>query len=200
MQLLKITTTPMKYELETTPARLEYKQDFLPHANTHTTPSELKIKTKPAELRLDTYEARKSLGFATIRDRVRMAAEKSLSIFAQNIRRTVEEGKQMAKIEDGVTIGQIIRDKMLQQPQIYTAFLPSTGADISWEPPHISVENTAGSVEFDWQIEPLKLQYIPGSVEMRIIEYAHVDIEYLGSPMYIPPSADPNYEESSDAV
>ena len=103
----------------------------------------------------------------------------------------------MARIEDGMTIGQIIRQKMLEQPETFTAFLPSGGADISWEPNQIEMEYEKGKVNYDWQIKSNVMSYVPGSVRMQIIQYGKVEVEYLGTPMYIPPSSDPHYEEPS---
>lgn len=195
MQLLQITTTPMKYELVIEPARLEYQQDFMPRAKVETTDSELKIRTSPTVLRLDTYEARRSLGFATVGDRIRQAAQKGGSSIRKYTTEAKEMGKEMSNIHEDVTIAQIIRQKMLEQPEMYTAFLPSAGAEISWEPGSISLNYRPQQTDYDWQIKDNPLVYIPGSIRVKIVEFAKVNIEYLGSPMYIPPSADPNYEE-----
>ena len=195
MQLLQITTTPMKYELVIEPARLEYQQDFMPRAKVETTDSELKIRTSPTVLRLDTYEARRSLGFATAGDRIRHAAQKGRSSIREYTTEAKEMGKEMSNIHEDVTIAQIIRQKMLEQPEMYTAFLPSAGAEISWEPGSISLNYRPQQTDYDWQIKDNSLVDIPGSISVKIVEFAKVNIEYLGSPMYIPPSADPNYEE-----
>lgn len=199
MQLLQITVTPMQYELEIEQARLEYKQDFLPRANVQTTPGQFEIQTKPAQVRLDTYNARRSIGFARVGDRISEAAQKGSKHLAQYTRENVDMGKQMANIEDGVTIGQLIRQKMIDggRSQSYTAFLPSQGPGISWEPPNIRMGYEPGNTNYDWKIKSNVLSYVPGSVRVRITQFASVDVEYLGSPMYFPPSAAPNYEEKS---
>lgn len=195
--LLEITTTPTKYELQIEHARLEYNQEFIPRAKVETTQPEVRIQTKPTELRLDTYEARRSLGFAKVADIVQDGTEKCQKNFEQYVQTTVQEGKQMAAIEEGMTINQIISQRMLNRSQLetYTAFLPSTGAAISWEPGQIRLDAHKGELNYDWQIKSNILSYVPGSVRMKILERGGVDIEYVGSPIYIPKSADPNYEE-----
>ena len=35
------------------------------------------------------------------------------------------------------------------------------------------------------------LEFIPGDIEMNITQYPDVVIEYIGGPIYVPPSADP---------
>jgi len=195
MQLLQITSTPMRYELQVENAKLEYQQDVTPSAKVETTPSELTIHSKSVEVRIDTYQARKSLGILKIGDSIKQCAQKGMEHINDQTREYVEIGKAMGNIQDGTTIGDIVRQKMLQQPEMYTAFLPSGGADISWSPAELDVNYRPGDVNYDWQIKDTDYNYRAGSVHMKIVEYAHVDIEYLGGPMYVPPSADPEYEE-----
>jgi len=198
MQLLKITTTPMKYELEIEPSRLEYVNDYIPSADVSRDPSELKIETENTSVRIDTYEARKSLGLLNSADQMRQRAETARTAVSQKTREHVEIGAQMAKIEDGVTIPQIMRQKMQQtlQRSSVTVFIPSTGADLTWDPPRIDVEYTKGELNYDWNELQSSMRYIPGSVRIKIVEYASINVEYLGGPMYVPPSADPNQEET----
>lgn len=195
MQLLHITTTPMKYELEVEHARLEYQQNFIPRANVRTTPQEMKLDSQRASLRLDTYEARKSLGYAQVGDRIRQAAERGKNQISQFTRNSVETGEELAKIEEGVTIAQLVRQRMLEQPQSYTMFLPSSGPEISYQPGFLTTEWQPGDLNYDWQIQKPPVTYIPGSVRMKILEYAKVEIEYVGKPIYCPPSSAPDYEE-----
>ncbi len=68
-------------------------------------------------------------------------------------------------------------------------------ADISFTPAQLDMNYTPADVSLDWQINENTLSFQAGSVHMKIVEYAHVDIEYLGGPMYVPPSADPNKKE-----
>lgn len=103
----------------------------------------------------------------------------------------------MAKIEDGVTIGQLINQKMMVQPTTVTAFLPSGNMSIMWDPPKTDIQYEEGSNEVDWDINPNTISYVPGSVKLHITQFASVDVEYLGAPMYVPPSASPDYQEKS---
>ena len=38
-----------------------------------------------------------------------------------------------------------------------------------------------------------EMKFTPGDIELIIKEYARVELNYIGSPVYVPPSADPNY-------
>ena len=41
------------------------------------------------------------------------------------------------------------------------------------------------------------MNYIPGKFNFSITQYPEVKIEYLGEPVYVPKSADPNYDEEA---
>lgn len=192
-QLLKITTTPMQYRINIEPARLEMKQEFIPSAEVKINRSEVRLNSDRAELHLDTYEARKSLGMVHVSDLIAQNAQKGVQSLSDKIREYVTDGEQMAKIEEGVTIAQIARQKMLQQPQLQTTFLPSTSAQVTYKPGHLETDWTDSNVSYDWKEMRNVLNYIPGQIRMEILEYAKVDIEYVGSPMYVPPSAAPDY-------
>ena len=195
-QLIKITTIPTKYELEIEPARLEYVNHHLPSAEVSRTPSELSIKAENTSVRIDTYEARKSLEHLNIGDMIRKRAELCKEHFQQKVREYVEEGAEMARIEDGVTIPEIMRRRFNTTPDSVTVFIPKSGASLSWEPPKLDIEYEPSRLKYDWDNHETYFRYIPGSVRLKIIELGRVDVEYLGTPMYIPPSADPNRKDN----
>ncbi len=194
MQLLKITTTPLQYELEVEHARLEHNtaQD-VPRADVQTQPMELSIDTKNTEVHIDTYEARKSIGLSNTKDSLTIRAQKAQQSVDEATRNYVELGKQLSNTADGVTIGKIVKQKMIEQPEMYTAFLPNASAEISWEPSSVSYDFKPQESNYNWQLSENQFNYIPGSVKMTILQKASVEIEYLGGPQYVPKSASPDY-------
>lgn len=195
--LLQISVTPARYELEIERARLEYKQDFQPRAEVNTTAPALKIETKRDELHLDTYEARKSLGITNSVDSIRQAADRGRESVLRAIGESGRMGEQLSKIYEGMTIADVINQKISQMRETFTAFLPSGGADISWEPGNIRMDYQKGNTKYNWKIKSNEMSYVPGSVRLRVIEQCKVDIKYVGGPLYFPPSAAPDYKKSS---
>lgn len=196
-QLLRITSNPIKYELEIEHARLEYNNVLMPAAQVHTQRQELKIDTENAQMHVDTYEARKSLGLMKTGDQIKMAADSARAALQKKMREYIEDGQAMGAIENGTTIAQIAGQKMLKQPTTVTVFLPSAGAEITWTPHEVKISFDEGKLDYDWDKTRWSMNYIPGEVRMKILQYPSVELEYLGGPMYIPPSADPNYEEKT---
>jgi hypothetical protein len=127
-------------------------------------------------------------------DTSRMNAEKGKESISKTTRVYVEIGNDMTRINEGVTIADIFAQKVLgEQPVLFTAFLPSTGAQISWIPHEISTDFSDAEVKFDWEIMRNIMNYVPGSVRMTILQLPSVEIEYIGRHLYFPPSADPEY-------
>lgn len=44
-------------------------------------------------------------------------------------------------------------------------------------------------LNFDLRVDQGRVEFIPGSIEMTINQYPEVNIEYVGDPIYVPPSA-----------
>ena len=73
-------------------------------------------------------------------------------------------------------------------------FLPSTGPDIEWEDGTMQIRYEMDKLNFDWKIENNEFQFTPGDIEISVAQQPSVTIKYVGGPMYVPPSADPNYQ------
>jgi len=190
-QLLRITTTPFKYEFEAEHPRLEIKQQN-PTADIDTKPAKLDIvNIKDTSVNIDTYQARKSLGVMNVYDFRAQYADKSYRDLTRKIGEYVDIGDQMSQIQDGVTVGEIYRNKMLESAnyQLYMAYLPSGGADLSWNSAQVDLDYEAGDIGIDWDVSANEFNFIPGSIRMKVTQLASVNIEYIGGPLYFPPSA-----------
>jgi hypothetical protein len=197
MQLIKITNIPMEYKISIEPARLEMKQAQNARQNMTKDPSQLSIQSRNIEVRLDSTEMRASLNHRNPGDFARYYGGQGRQTAYENIGERVQFGNQIAQIQDGVTISAVVRQKMLEQPTTYTTFIPSAGIDMSWQPQELHLDYEPASLNFDWQIMRNTMDFVPGKYQMDILQYPKVQIEYLGEPTYVPPSANPNYEEQS---
>ena len=196
MQVIEIKTTPGKYELEVTPAKLEYDNDTVRDMHVQTTPSTLKIDAKNTSVKIDSYESRKSIGLMTMGDRISYEANRGKQNAAEKTRKYVNIGQQMSNIHEGANIPSIIAQKRLAEtnPQLVTAFFPSVGPNISWEPNELNMDYKPAEVDINWQELDRSMTYIAGSVKFNVVQRASVDIEYVGGPNYFPKSSAPDAE------
>ena len=64
---------------------------------------------------------------------------------------------------------------------------------MAWILPNMTIQYEMDKLNFDWKINKTGFEFIPGSIEFSITQQPDVLIEYVGDPLYVPPSANPNY-------
>ena len=195
MQLINITSTPIEYKINIEAARLEMKQSDNPRYQMEQNQGRMNIDAKNIQVRLDFTRLRESLNLRDPGAFARYYGSQGRQTAYENIGERVQFGNQISQIQDGVSISQIVQQKAIQQPTTYTTFIPSAGWDISWQPQELNLDYQPTEMNFDWQVQKNVMEYVPGKYQMDILQYPKIEIEYLGTPTYVPPSSDPNYEE-----
>lgn len=190
-QLLKITTIPIEYELKVSNAKLERKNGT---AEMEITRDEggMKIRSRPIQLRLDTYEARNSV-VPTTKTSISQAAEKGRQAAYEATAQFAKEGQMLLKTKIGEG-GEALKAMFEQRVALPTGefqmdFIPKGGANIEWEEASLSIRYDMDKLNFDMKIDKGDVKFIPGTIELMISQYPDVKIEYIGEPIYIPPSA-----------
>ena len=174
MNVLKITSTPIKLSMTSQRARLESRLPD-PEVGIIRNPGKLNMKSDHIKVDIDTSRSRDSLGFKTARGLMKDAASAGLKAASDATAQYSRVGNQMMQIQDGVTI----------------AFIPSVGPDISWEPADLSIDFAPAKLAFDPQVQEPAARYVPGELSVNVEQYPKVEIEYMGDPIYVPPSANP---------
>lgn len=100
MNVLKITTTPIKLSMSSQKARLESHLPE-PELGIIRTPSRLNMKSENIKVNIDTSAARDSLGFKTARSLNRDAAVFGKQAAADATGRYAQMGNQMMQIQKG---------------------------------------------------------------------------------------------------
>lgn len=193
-QLLKITTVPVQYELKINNARLEYSRSNAQVEISHSD-GEFTIKSRPVKLNLDTYEARNSVT-PTLRQSISNAAQKGQEMAYSASATFAREGQLMlkAKIGDDV-LNEIFRQRsQLPTGDFQLGFIPNAPVDIQYQAPDLTIRYEMDKLNFDLKMEQGNFKFIPGDIQLSITQQPDVLIEYIGGPLYVPPSADPNYE------
>ncbi len=198
--LLEIKTIPMSFEMKINRARLEL-------ATTDATfevsrdKGGLQMQMKPAKIKIDTVEARYSAGLKSAMHLISDVAKKGVQAAYEATATYAREGNLMLDINimDN-PIPEIAMKKFISDVSFNIGFIPSTGPDISWDTGGISMSFAMDKLDFDWNIERPQIEFIPGSIEFIISEYPSVEIKYIGTPIFVPPSANPNYKEIDTLV
>lgn len=190
MQLLRISSIPMKVELNIEKPQFEYEKSR-PEIRIETQSAKLNKRSSITKMTLDTYEARKSLGQSGPVDASREAAARGRQIASEAASAYSEMGRQMMEIQKGGSIADLLYQRLLMQPETEVVYLPAVPGHIEWIPAELDLEYEPGILEISFQQQKIEGHYQPGKVGLEVAQYNRLEIEYLGGPIYVPASSDP---------
>ena len=192
--LIEIQTIPIEIQMKVTNARLEYARGTA-QMEVSRDKGGLQIRSQPIRVNIDTFEARSSV-MPTTAQNIQQGAQKGMQAAYQATGILAREGRMMmeAKIGESV-IPELARQATLQQPvQLNVQFLPSAAPDISWDGGEMNIRYEMDKLNFDWRMEQMNFTFVPGDIEFTMTQRPDVVIKYVGGPLYVPPSSDPDYE------
>ncbi len=194
-QLLQITTIPIKYELKIQNASLQY-QNGTAELEISRDKGGMTIKSRPIKLHMDTYEARNSV-VPTTKTSIEQRAQSGRQAAYEATANYASEGQLLLKAKIGAgseTLNQIFAERTATGTgQMEMDYLPKTGPDIEWEAPELSISYEMDKLNFDAKINKGEIKFIPGDIELSISQYPDIEIQYVGGPLYVPPSAEARF-------
>lgn len=192
--LIEIKTVPIELQMKVTPAHLEYSRGTA-QVEIRRDQGGLSIRSQPIQVNIDTFEARNSVVPTTMRSIEQQAQRGNQSIYEATAT-IAREGKMMMEAKPGEdVIPQLARQQTLGQlSQVNINFIPTTDANISWSGGDIQVQYQMDKLNFDWHMQDMSFTFVPSDIEISVTQQPDVIIKYVGGPLYVPPSSDPNYE------
>ena len=193
-QLLKITSVPIAFELKVNNAKLQYSNSTA-DLEMSRDKGGLTIKSSPIKINIDTFEARNSVT-PTTAESIKQTSQKGRSAAYEATAQIASEGQILlsGKLGDSA-LTQIIKSRNDMSPDPFGLdFIPKAPPDIEWSKPDLTIQYEMDKLNFDWKIGGGNFEFIPGNIELSITQRPDLIIEYVGGPIYVPPSADPNYE------
>lgn len=193
--LIEISTIPIELNLKVTPPRLEQVRSTV-EMEISRDEGGLNIKSRPIRLNIDTFEAQNSV-CPTLASTIRQAADAGQQAAYEATATYARQGQLLlnAKIGEEL-ITQFAEEAQMKdvKTNVGIQFLPSTGPKISWDKGEIQIRYEMDKLNFDWRVNNGDYNFIPGDIEISVATRPDVIIKYIGGPLYVPPSADPNYE------
>ena len=193
--LIEITTVPIQIEMKTTNAKLEYARGTA-EMEIHRDNGSLQIKSRPIKVNIDTFEARNSLS-PTLARYLEQSAQKGKQAAYQATATYARQGQLLLETQVGQElVTQFAEDAMMKdvKTNVGLDFLPKGGAEITWDPGELNIRYEMDKLNINWRMGDGSFEFTPGDIEFTVTQRPDVVIKYLGGPIYVPPSADPNYE------
>jgi len=194
--LIEIKTVPIEIKMTTKHAQLEYTRGTAEMEVSRDNKGGLNIKSRPIKLKMDTFEARNSIRPTAMRS-IEQAAQKGQQAAYEATATYARQGKLLLNAKVGQELvtqfaqEAVTRDINLN-PQL--DFLPKGGVNIQWEEGEMEIRYEMDKMNFDWKIDKGEFKFTPGDIEISVEQQPDVIIKYVGGPLYVPRSADPNYK------
>ncbi len=192
--LIEITTVPIQIEMKTTHAKLEYARGTAEMEIT-SEKNGLSIKSRPIKVNIDTYEARNSLT-PTLARYLEQGAQKGQQAAYEATATYARQGQLLLETRVGEElVTQFAEEAMMKdvKTNVGLDFLPKTGPEITWDPGELNIRYEMDKLAIDWKLNEGSFEFTPGNIEFTIAQRPDVVIKYIGGPVYVPPSSDPNY-------
>lgn len=191
-RLIEIKTVPIELEMKVNHARLDYKRSTV-DLEISRDQGGLQIRSKPIKVNIDTFEARNSVSPTAMRS-IEQAAQRGQQKVYDTTATYARRGDLLLEAKIGE---QLISQFAMESQQVNTDFamkwLPTTGPDISWDGGELSIRYEMDKLNFDWRMDNGNVEFIPGNIEFTVTQQPDVIIKYIGGPVYVPPSVDPDY-------
>ena len=188
--LIEIKTIPIEIQVKTKAASLEYTRGT---AEMEISRSEdgVDIKSRPVRVRLDSYEFRKGGGS------VAPVTQNDMSVASQDSRRAAWQATSVSGSGFGGALqltADVGRDPEDAATQSFTDLLPTGDAIDLGQIDGMEIRYEMDKLNFDWKIEKGEFKFTPGDIEITVEQRPQVVVKYVGGPIYVPPSSNPNYE------
>lgn len=197
MPLIEIETVPIEMEIKVSPAQLKAVRGTADLEITRDKGG-MRIKSQPIKVKLDTYEARSSFYIpASNGQSVERYAQKGQQAAYEATATYAQQGELLLEAKVGQElITQFAADAMSKgtYSDVGIDFVPHTGPKVDWDPGAMKIHFEMDKLNFDWRISQSHFEFVPGDIEISITQNPDVIIKYVGGPLYVPPSSDPNYE------
>ena len=212
--LLEITSVPIVLEYKTSSARIQRAESRATVELSKKNEGGIRMRSRPIRMNMDTVEsssARKRMPAAVPPDKrvARTASQPSANIASSPpMRREAASGGNAAtysataqvldngRIQVNMQFSSEAAAQLTSQMEqaLSSAEFVAEYPEATAEAPSLSVTYEIDKMSFDWSASSrnIEIEFVPADIEFSVSEYPSVVIEYVGDPLYVPPSADPN--------
>lgn len=178
--LIKIQTIPIKIEAQTKRASFQESSDPVPVPQRRPVSRQAPVQQRSQAENQPAPDARVNQN----RNAQRAAAADNTGNYLQEASTAVQAFNQSAAVGGGAPVDIPVTSEY-QAPVVNNAPVQAAPAPFDY---------SMDKETFDWNTNSKpQLEFIPASIEYSVAQYPDVIIEYVGEPIYVPASSNPNY-------
>lgn len=196
-RMIELQIVPAQIEIRKTDPKIEYvnasvQQEMKRHEGG------MNIQTRPTKVNVDTYACRSSIGpsFQKVGDHVKASANKGMSAAQSATAKYASRGRVLNQATPGQEpLINFSRQDSFKDVKMNVGldFIPKVQPEVNVVPGDISIQFQQDQLQFDWKMSEQELRFTPGSVQVEMVQRPDVIVRYVGGPVYVPKSSDPNY-------
>lgn len=190
-QLLKITTIPIAFELKVKNAEVKYTAATADFEVSQNDKGNIQVKGRPIRVNMDSFTP-----VSQLPQRGKIQNTSATSYQQSNYYAPASSGVSFASSAPASDGGQNIGQYLLSSSKSavdYSSQDSSLQSLLSSGEGDLSIQYQMDKLNFDMKVSQGKFEFVPGDIEFVMTQRPEVKIEYIGDPIYVPPSAAERY-------
>lgn len=177
-QLLRIESVQARIKIESSRAALQIKSKRA-QINIERTVNGFDIKTEAAKVLISNRGLRESIdALKPPMTFMKEIADNGIQAALDATADIVEKGNAMIKAN--TSIADIAASRQIHSIETAIDFIPHSGPEISVTQPVLEINYTPDKINIDAEISKPEVSYTPYELEISVLSYPEVNIEYLG--------------------
>lgn len=191
--LIEIKTVPIEIEMKTTHARMEHVKGTADMEITHGADGVSSIRSRAMRVNMDTFRSTgaklPAMQRATGNDQ--NISYQTTNTYAKDGQIRVNARMSQAMTTNAVAAANVDATAVAQSAEGANAMQQ---AQSEWDQGELNIRYEMDKLNFDWRTGNAEFEFVPGDIEISVKQRPELIIKYIGGPLYVPPSADPDYE------
>lgn len=194
--LIEIKNVPIEIEMKISPAQLKYTRGTADLEISKDTKG-VRIKSKPIQVNMDTFQSQGIVVPSTKSKPETNISHEKQSTYSATASYASQDQELLlsAKIDHALLTH--LTDSAAPQQDTVSASQSPVSQDVSPQEQvnaEMNIRFEMDKLNFDMRLSTQEFEFTPGDIEFSVSQRPEVIITYIGDPIYVPPSSDPNYE------
>ncbi len=190
--LIEIKSIPIQIEMKISNAKLEHTKGTA-DLEISRGKDGIHIRSNPIRIAADSFEYHNHIMPATSKHTAGSPGQNSIhSTYSAT---AVQDGNQLLL---RANVNNELMNQLAVNPEfknVHASPVAAASAQSQNLPTaQMSILFEMDKLNFDWHQDAAHFEFTPGTIEFTVAQRPDVVITYLGGPIYVPPSSDPNYE------
>ena len=194
--LIEIKNVPIEIEMKISRAELKYTRGTA-DLEISKGQSGMQIKSKPIKIDMDTFQSQGGImptpltQASTVPDAVSPA--EAQGTYQATAAQQGQGFMLNAKLDQHI-LGQLAQKQISQKPIAQEPVVQPEQVMADAQDPEMNIRFEMDQLNFAMRLSNQEFEFTPGDIEFTVSQRPEVVITYIGGPIYVPPSSDPNYE------